>query len=202
MEEIDIVGFDGQYTITKEGDVFSYKYNKKRKLNPQKASQSKKGYYQVRLFTGEGDTLGKLYYVHRLMWETFRGDIPEGKQIDHINADTSNNSIDNLQCITARENMNKWTTKKYGLSQRLRRDEFIELYKELGSYERVGEKLGITWNIVYRVIKDVVHYKDSKTGKFKTRRYNPSINDEFTRGDRRKSNGTYKRKRDDKGRFM
>ncbi len=36
--ETDILGFDGKYTITDSGDVFSYCYNRKRKLKPQKAS--------------------------------------------------------------------------------------------------------------------------------------------------------------------
>ena len=30
MEEIDIVNYDGYYTITKNGDVYSYKNKKKR----------------------------------------------------------------------------------------------------------------------------------------------------------------------------
>ena len=81
MEEIDIVNYDGYYTITKNGDVYSYKNKKKRKLKQQKATQSKKGYYQVRLFGTEGDKRGKLCYVHRLMWLTFKGDIPKGYEL-------------------------------------------------------------------------------------------------------------------------
>jgi len=99
MEEVDILGYDGMYTITTEGDVFSYKQKKKRKLKPQKASQSKKGYFQVRLFLGDGDYMGKLQYVHRLMWLTFKGDIPQGYEMDHIDGDTSNNSLDNLPLL-------------------------------------------------------------------------------------------------------
>lgn len=189
--EIDIVGYDGQYTITKEGDVFSYKYRKKRKLKPQKASQSRKGYYQVRLFTGQGDTMGKLYYVHRLVYETFVGDIPEDKQIDHKDGDTQNNNVDNLQVLTPRKNLLKYNIKKHGPSLRERRNELIELYKKLGSYELVGEAIGVSYQRVYRVIKDIIHYKD-KDGNYKTRRYT-DIDDEYTRYDRRKFNKAPKR---------
>lgn len=184
--EIHILGFDGHYGITKEGDVFSYKYNKKRKLKPQRATQSKKGYFQVRLFTGQGDTLGKLYYVHRLVYENFKGDIPQGKQIDHIDGDTTNNSIDNLQVLTPRKNMDKFNVKMWGPTIRTRRDEFIKLYEQLGSYQAVSDATGIAYQRIYRVIKDVIHYKDYETGKYKTRRYS-NIDDKYTRGDRRKN---------------
>ena len=185
--EIDILGFDGQYTITKEGDVFSYKYRKKRKLKPQKATQSRKGYFQVRLFTGQGDTMGKLYYVHRLVYEMFKGEIPENKQIDHIDGNTSNNHVDNLQLLTPRKNMQKWNVKKHGPTLRTRRDEFIKLYKEFGTYEKVSEITGLSYQRIYRVIKDIVHYKDSKSGKWLTRRWS-DIDDEYTRYDRRRNN--------------
>lgn len=185
--EIDILGFDGQYTITKEGDVFSYKYKKKRKLKPQKATQSRKGYFQVRLFTGQGDTMGKLYYVHRLVYEMFKGEIPENKQIDHIDGNTSNNHVDNLQLLTPRKNMQKWNVKKHGPTLRTRRDEFIKLYEEFGTYEKVSEITGLSYQRIYRVIKDICHYKDTKSGKWLTRRWS-DIDDEYTRYDRRRNN--------------
>lgn len=202
--ETDIINYDGVYTITPQGDIYSYKQKKKRKLKPQKASQSKKGYFQVRLFeVGGGDVMGKLQYVHRLVWETFKGDIPEGKQIDHIDGDTSNNSIDNLQVLTPRKNMDKYNRNKWGPTIRDRRDEFIKLYKELGTYKKVSETTGIAYQRIYRTIKDVIHYRDSATGKYKTRRYS-DIDDEFTNGgDRRRFNKPpQNKKRDDKGRFM
>lgn len=199
MEEIDIVGFDGQYTITTEGDVFSYKYKNKRKLKPQKASQSKKGYFQVRLFTGEGDKLGTLYYIHRLVWETHVGPIPEDMQIDHIDTDTTNNTLNNLQLLSQRDNMIKYNVKRWGSPIRERRDEFIKLYEELGSYKEVSRATGISVNRLYRVIRDRVHYFDRTDNKFKTKRYNPSLNDKYTAGDRRTLRF---RERDEKGRFM
>mgnify|MGYP005990137945 CR=1 FL=1 len=197
MKEIDILGFDGRYTIDKEGNVYSYVWNKKRKLKPQRASQSKKGYFQVRLFNEQYKN-GKLFYVHRLVYETFVGDIPEDKEMDHIDGDTSNNSIENLQVITRRENIQKFNRKKHGPSIRPRRDEFIELYKKLGTYQKVCDATGISFNRIYRVIKDVVHYKDFDSGKYLTRRYDPSFEDEFTNTDRR---SLAIRKRDKNGKY-
>ena len=187
--EIDIVGYDGMYTITDKGDVYSYKIKSKgkRKLKQQKASQSPKGYYQVRLFEPEADRKGRLQYIHRLVYEAFIGDIPEGKQIDHIDSNTSNNTVENLQILTPRENIQKFNKKKFGPSLRNRRDEFIELYEKLGSYFAVAEELGITYQRVYRVIKDIMHVKDYNTGKYITRRFDGSFDDKYTMYDLRKN---------------
>ena len=186
--ETDIVGYDGMYTITDKGDVYSYKVKSKgkKRLKQQKATQSPKGYYQVRLFNKEHKK-GKLQYVHRLVYETFIGDIPEGKQIDHIDADTSNNTTENLQILTPRQNMDKFNIKKFGPSIRNRRDEFVELYEKLGSYYAVADKVGITYQRVYRVIKDIIHYKDFETGKYLTRRFDGSFDDKYTMYDLRKT---------------
>lgn len=42
---------------------------------------------------------GKVYNVHRLLWERHNGAIPEGFVIDHIDGNTLNNSLDNLRAI-------------------------------------------------------------------------------------------------------
>lgn len=42
---------------------------------------------------------------HRLIWETFRGPIPPGMQINHINAIKWDNHIENLEVVTPRENI-------------------------------------------------------------------------------------------------
>lgn len=42
--------------------------------------------------------------VHRLVYEAYKGEIPKGLVIDHIDGDTTNNHIDNLQAITQVEN--------------------------------------------------------------------------------------------------
>ena len=47
------------------------------------------------------------YLVHRLVYEAFKGKIPEGYTIDHIDADSMNNNIDNLQCVTKQQNNSK-----------------------------------------------------------------------------------------------
>ena len=201
---VAIEGYNNKYKITEEGDVISSMWKKPKVLKPQRASQSRKGYYQVRLFSEEYP-MGRLQYVHRLVWETFKGDIPEGKEIDHIDGDTTNNSIDNLQLLTPRKNKVKYYKGK-DIHWREYRDEFIEHYKKLHSYKKVAKIYDINANIVFRVIKDVVHKIDWSDGKRRTHtvRYNPNFKDYYTETDFRKDNIPVwvKRKRDEKGRFL
>lgn len=43
-------------------------------------------------------------YLHRIVYETFNGNIPNGMVIDHKNNNPMDNSLDNLQCISHRLN--------------------------------------------------------------------------------------------------
>ena len=43
-------------------------------------------------------------YVHRLVYETFNGPIPDGYEIDHVNRIKTDNSIHNLRVVTHKEN--------------------------------------------------------------------------------------------------
>lgn len=52
-------------------------------------------------------------YVHRIIWETFYGEIPEGYQIDHINTIRTDNRLDNLRVVTQAENNRNPLTRKH-----------------------------------------------------------------------------------------
>ena len=45
--------------------------------------------------------------VHRIIWNIHYGKIPKGMIIDHINNDSLDNRIENLQCITQSENIKR-----------------------------------------------------------------------------------------------
>ena len=108
IEEIwkDIKGFEGLYQVSNLGRIKSLKrpYGLKEKiLKPQ---IDHRGYYRVDLWK---QSIGKHYKVHRLVWETFNGSIPEGFQVNHINEIKSDNRLENLNLMTPKENTN-WGT--------------------------------------------------------------------------------------------
>lgn len=46
-------------------------------------------------------------FVHRVVWRYFKGDIPEGLTIDHIDGNMQNNQINNLQLLSPEDNVIK-----------------------------------------------------------------------------------------------
>lgn len=45
-----------------------------------------------------------LFLAHRLIWIMVHGDIPPGRQIDHVNGMRWDNRLDNLRCVTPQQN--------------------------------------------------------------------------------------------------
>ena len=91
------------YFITEEGRVF--RGNKE--MSP---VNNGTGYFQIKL-RKNGKRIQK--YVHRLVWETFKGSIPSGYEINHKDHDKSNNALSNLELVTHSENLKK-AVQKHG----------------------------------------------------------------------------------------
>jgi len=53
------------------------------------------------------NALGKKMYRSRIVWECFRGVIPNKYQIDHIDRNSLNDCIHNLQCLSASDHQSK-----------------------------------------------------------------------------------------------
>lgn len=86
------------YMVNKEGTVVN-------KLTSRILSPSDRcGYKRVALKdASSGKT--SLRSVHRLVYETFMGEIPEKLVVDHIDGDKSNNCLENLRVVSQSENM-------------------------------------------------------------------------------------------------
>lgn len=52
-------------------------------------------------------------FVHRVVWTIFKGDIPDGLTVDHINNNRRDNRIENLQLLTAEENAVKGNARRW-----------------------------------------------------------------------------------------
>lgn len=99
MKLKDIKGFEGLYAITEDGRVWSYLSNKW--LKP---GINSSGYYYVHL-RKDGQTHG--FFIHRLVYSTFKGEIPSNMQVDHINNLKGDNRLENLQVLSPIENSRK-----------------------------------------------------------------------------------------------
>jgi len=96
MDEFkDIEGFEGKYQISNNGKV---RNNRGHILMPYK---TKKGYQKVDLWKNHKK---KVCYIHRLVAEAF---IPNPKslpQVNHMDGNKKNNTVENLEWCTAKEN--------------------------------------------------------------------------------------------------
>ena len=50
---------------------------------------------------------GKNWLEHRYVWTQANGEIPKGMHIDHINGNKTDNRLENLQCITRTQNLQR-----------------------------------------------------------------------------------------------
>lgn len=94
-----------RYAVSEFGELYSTNYRNTGKTVSLKLAKDSEGYLQVNLFNEL--KIGKTYRVHRLVYETIKGSIPEGYVIDHIDGNPSNNNINNLQCISQSDNLLK-----------------------------------------------------------------------------------------------
>lgn len=99
MENYKTLLFNENYEVSDMGNVRNKRTG--RILKPEVVHN---GYLRV--------TIGKKRYrIHRLVYETFVGPIPEGYQIDHINEKRQDNRLVNLQVLTQAENVRKACSK-------------------------------------------------------------------------------------------
>ena len=98
--------FSKYYLASKCGKILSLKRKEKRIL---KLIVTKKGYLE---FVFCENNKKRHYFVHRFIYECFKGVIPKGMEIDHFDFNRKNNQISNLQILTHKENHHKSHCKK------------------------------------------------------------------------------------------
>ena len=95
-----VPGYEG-YEVSDQGNVRALNYHREGKVKILRNMKQQTGYERVCLF--RNNTRNYLY-IHRLVWETFNGKIPDGLQIDHINTVRDDNRLVNLRVVTHKEN--------------------------------------------------------------------------------------------------
>jgi hypothetical protein len=176
-----------QYKVDVDGTVISYKGVEPRVLKPQLVSQSQKKYLAVGLFNehnrrnNRGEKVPKFHYIHRLVYETYMGQIPEKLEVDHIDENPHNNKLENLRLVTPKQNARTYFRKEKGFLYSESRDEMLKDYLTLKNYRLVAEKWGCGLATVSRVIKNKRYVNNV------LRESEPGIKDEFTQTDFRDS---------------
>jgi hypothetical protein len=117
MKQLEIKNLT-HYLIDENGNVF----NSKLKFRPVKSYPNKNtGYMQVVLQNKKAGLKPTLYYIHRLVAQTYLDNELNLPQVNHIDFNRTNNSANNLEWVTRKENtkhsvINKrWSAKKFNL---------------------------------------------------------------------------------------
>lgn len=96
----DINNYEGIYSITRSGRVYSHKY--KRFIKPYLSKTKQNTYYKhIVLFK---DKKSKVFRLHRLIAEAFIPNPENLKLVDHINRNQLDNRIKNLRWVDALHN--------------------------------------------------------------------------------------------------
>lgn len=104
------------------------------------------GYRAVVLINEDGRFTKK---VHRLVAQTFIGDIPLGYDVAHIDNDKENNHVENLEIITHGDNIRNAHRDGLCLSHRVEVVETGEVYPSLNSCARaIGGRQGAISNVL------------------------------------------------------
>ena len=128
-----LVGFEEEFQISNNGVVKSR--NGKKFLRANKRN----GYVRYAIHE-------KKYSAHRLVYETFVGEIPEGMVIDHINGIRDDNRIENLRCITQSENAMNAQLNGHKCQHKVGQYEINNdvLIKEYPSFAAAAREMGVS----------------------------------------------------------
>lgn len=186
MEEISpIPGFDG-YFASKSGNIYStvVKYRSgPKKLTPYNNGH---GYFAIS-FMKNGERIP--VYCHAVVLLTFSGPMPADKdEIRHLNGDSSDNRLENLEYGTRQENMKDQMDHGrfvFGNSSKLSKitkDTAIEIARlfSLGeSQKSISEKLEVSAAIVQKVVNGSTWSRDTGIPpSVVKRRVRPSVSEE------------------------
>ena len=92
---------DTNYYVTKCGKVFN---KKGKELNQQIHNGRSSIYKRVKLYH---NGMSKNYRIHRLVALVYLENPDKKKEVDHIDGDTFNNQLENLEWITRSENQKR-----------------------------------------------------------------------------------------------
>lgn len=159
MAEIwkDIIGYQGFYQVSNKGRIRSFKNTKQVKIMKQKVS---KGYFLIGLTK---DKKQKTYSVHRIVATAFIPNINGKPEVNHINENKLDNSANNLEWVTSKENSN-WGSRNQKIKEYMddhpekyinfcgTRKRIIQIDKTTGEYIR-------EFNSISEIVKEFGYHQ-------------------------------------------
>lgn len=144
QEVVDMEDYNDYY-VDIEGNIWSTKYGNPRKLKP---ATLRGGYLFVKLTDNNNNII--THYVHRLVALAFLPTDDPGRSVTHKNGDRSNNSVDNLEWVVAKDK--KIEADNYILNQTL-----IDRIKQVHiAAQKKGIKVGNSYDFTTQMIEKAV----------------------------------------------
>jgi hypothetical protein len=159
----DIKGFEGYYQISNLGQIRSLTREVKR-------SDSKKGFYESRILKLAKDQKGylrvvltkeskrKTFKVHRIVCDHFLSDSIDGKEINHLDGDKTNNAWYNLQICSSSQNAIHAIKTGLRKSVKLNESKVLEIRSSHLSVFDLADKFNVT-------VSNIRHIKNFKSWK-------------------------------------
>tara|TARA_R110000868_G_scaffold62265_2_gene188357 strand:+ start:1948 stop:2838 length:891 start_codon:yes stop_codon:yes gene_type:complete len=177
----DLKDYDGLYKISKNGEIWSYVY--KKIMTPTLDD----GYHKINL---QKHTKSHKCSIHRLLALQYIPNLENKEEVDHIDKNRLNNSLDNLRWVSRIENMNNRKDNLNLLSetQLEQRKEEKKIY--LANYHKTNypkqrEELGITPR------SEMTKTQEPNYDRDKTREYRARLTEEQKEKNRQKKREKY-----------
>lgn len=128
-----VKNYESLYEVSNLGNIrsISSRWGKRNKPREVKLITTPANYKRVKL---SKNNKGKFYMVHRLVYESFVGEIPDNFEINHKDYNRSNNCIDNLEVMTHFDNTRYSKAKKVG--QYSKNNKLIKIWNCIRDVER------------------------------------------------------------------
>ncbi len=126
-----IPNYEDRYIINRQGEIKSLITNKI--LEDNYSIQYEQSYKSVKLIDKNGKRTQ--FYIHRLVYLTFKGKILENMEIDHIDRNKFNNNLENLRMITPSENCKNKIITKNIIKTEIIDNNFINIGKKYKNFD-------------------------------------------------------------------
>lgn len=171
----DVVGFEGLYVVSNEGNIFGLKRGKVLKATP-----NKYGYLQLEL---NKDNKPHYFKVARLVAIAFIPNPDNKENVNHIDGNKVNNNVKNLEWVTAQENT------QHAIDTGLRKTklnmeqvgEIRKLHAKGVTCVQLGKLFNVTRCSILQVVKGAVYDDDNAVKNAyiaRTAKVTPDLRDE------------------------